>query len=155
MVAGCATVTAPFRDVDERWKNYKNWTQVNDEPTSGASPGMGATHKGPTGYRLVFVNDVGKDVLLGDGPYQYPKGTVVVKEQYDTLAAAKAGSDPQVMVSLKVSTASGGADDWQWAEGLKATASDNAFCSGCHGLPLAQDFVFSNETFKDLQEKSL
>lgn len=149
LVAGCATITPPFlRDADARWADYKTWETASDTPSTGPSPGLGAVHKGPQGYRMVYVNDVGRDVLKGDGPYEYPEGTVIVKEQYDDQAAYEAGTDPDVTVSLKVADVEGArGDNWQWADSYKGTAGDSAFCSGCHSIPIATDFVFSNATY--------
>ena len=148
LTAGCASITAPFRDADPRWAEYEGWTRVTGEPSTGASPGLGTVHKGPEGYRLVYVNDVGRDVITGDGPYDYPEGTVVVKEQYADEAAYLSGKGADVTVSLKVANVEG-ADgaNWQWAEGYKGEAGDSAFCSGCHSIPLAEDYVFSNATY--------
>ena len=145
--AGCASVTAPFRDADPRWADYKGWTKVSDTPSTGPSPGLGAVHEGPEGIRVVYVNDVGADVALGDGPYEYPEGTVFVKEQYPDQAAFDA-DDGGLTVSVKVVDQAGaGAANWQWATGYKAPAEDNAFCSGCHSIPFAEDYVFSNATY--------
>jgi len=148
LVAGCAGVTAPFRDADPRWADYESWTRVTDEPSTGPSPGLGAVHKGPEGYRHVYVNDAGRDTILGDGPYEYPEGTVIVKEQYDDLAALESGEGAEVTVSLKIADVEGaGKDNWQWADSYKSSAGDSAFCSGCHSISLAEDFVFSNVAY--------
>jgi len=148
MLAGCASVTDRFRDADTRWADYKSWEKVSETPSTGPSPGLGAVHKGPEGFRFVYVNAVGREVIKGEGPYDYPEGTVIVKEQYDDQAAFEAGGQPDVTVSLKVAdVAGGGKDNWHWADSYKSTAGESAFCSGCHSVPLATDFVFSNATY--------
>ena len=148
-IVGCATVTAPFRDADERWADYKSWETASDTPSTGPSPGLGAVHKGPEGYRMVYVNEVGAATLKGEGPYDdYPVGTVIVKEQYDDRAAFESGEGAEVTVSLKVDDVEGGgADNWHWAAGYKDTAGENAFCAGCHSIPIAEDLVFSNARY--------
>ena len=155
LVAGCATITPPFlRDADDRWADYKTWETASDTPSTGASPGLGAVHQGPDGYRMVYVNDVGRDVLKGDGPYEYPEGTVIVKEQYPDRAAFEAGTDPDVTVSLKVAGAEGGGkENWHWADSYKGKAGDSAFCSGCHSIPIAEDFVFSNAAYLEAHQR--
>ena len=56
-------------------------------------------------------------------------------------------------VSVKVAADDGaGAANWHWAAGYKAEAGDNAFCSGCHSIPFAKDYVFSNVTYLAEQE---
>lgn len=155
LLAGCASVPNPFAEPDPRWADYRSWTVAGDEPSTGPSLGLGSVHKGPEGYRRVYVNGAGREMLLskGDaaGDYDYPEGTVIVKEQYDDEAAYRAGAEAgevDVTVSLKV--AEGGArraDDWNWAAGYTAAAGPNAFCSGCHSIPIARDFVFSNANY--------
>ncbi len=154
LLAGCASLPNPFAEPDPRWADYKSWTRVTEEPSTGASLGLGTVHKGPTGYRVVYVNDAGVDTILssGDanGDYSYPAGTVVVKEQYDDEAAYLAGADAgdvDVTVSLKVAETGDRAANWEWATGYTASAGASQFCSGCHSIPIAKDFVFSNANY--------
>ena len=152
-LAGCASITAPFRDADPRWADYKSWRTVSDEPSTGPSLGLGAVHKGPDGYRMVYVNDVAHDTITGEGPYEYPEGTVIVKEQYEDRAAWESGEGAEVTVSLKVADVpEAGGDNWQWAAGYKSDAGDSQFCSSCHSIPFAKDYVFSNVTYLAEQE---
>ena len=118
------------------------------QPSTGPSPGLGAVHQGPEGYRTAYVNEVGAATLKGDGPYDYPVGTVIVKEQYPDRAAFESGEGAEVTVSLKIDDAEdGGAANWHWATGYKDRAGENAFCSGCHSIPIAEDLVFSNAKY--------
>lgn len=142
LLSGCAAIGLGGT-ADERWAEYKTWETVSDEPSTGASPGLGAVHAGPDGYRIVYVNAVGRDTIKGDGPYVYPEGTVIVKEQYEDEAAYDSGSGAAVTVSLKIAEGEG-ADTWHWSESYTSTAGESAFCSGCHSIPFAKDFVFSN-----------
>jgi len=146
LIAGCASIN-PFASADARWADYKTWQTATAMPTTGASPGLGNVHKGPEGARHVYVNNVGAAVMKGEGPYEYPQGTVIVKEQYDSLADYQAGKTPDVTVSVKVGAGPKARENWQWAAGLAAPAEDSAFCSGCHSIPLAEDFVFSNADY--------
>lgn len=152
-IAGCAavsSVTAPFRDADTRWADYKSWTKVGDGDTGDPTNFLGNLHKGPDGYRSVFVNDVGAEVLQGDGPYVYPVGTVVVKEQFDNKADYEADRKAGHTVSLKVSDdAANDSDNWIWADSYKATAKASQFCSGCHTIAAGDDFVFTNQKLID------
>jgi len=153
LLAGCASIN-PFSGADPRWADYKTWQTATVSPTTGASPGLGSVHKGPRGARHVYVNDVGARVLLkGEGPYEYPAGTVIVKEQYDSLADFQAGKTPDVTVSVKVAAGPAARENWQWAAGYKAEAMDSAFCSGCHSISQAEDFVFSNAEYLAANEQ--
>jgi len=147
-VGGCASISQYIGDPDERWADYKSWTLVTEKPSTGKSLGLGAVHKGPEGYRMVYVNDAGRDTITGEGPYEYPVGTVIVKEQYDDRAAFESGSGMDITVSLKVSDdAANPVDNWQWAASFKAKAKADTFCSSCHSIPFAKDYVFSNVTY--------
>lgn len=147
VIAGCASLTSPFRDPDERWADYKSWTKITEGRTGTGDPTgfIGAVHKGPEGYRDVYVNAVGKEAIEGSAPYNYPAGTVIVKEQFDDKAAWESGSKPGITVSLKV-TDSHAPDkaNWIWSDSYKGTAGQSAFCSSCHSIATVKDFVFTN-----------
>lgn len=149
VIAGCgaySAVTAPFKSADTRWADYKTWAKVSDGETGDPTNFLGNLHKGPEGYRSVYVNAIGEDVLLGDGPYKYPVGTVVLKEQFDSEADWKADRKAGHTISVKVSDdAANPADNWIWADSYKATAKASQFCSGCHTIAAKDDFVFTNQ----------
>ncbi len=135
-------------NADARWADYKDWTKINNKPITGDHTGfIGNLHEGATGYRQVFVNDAGIDVSSGKAPYQYPIGTVVVKEQYKSLAALESGKKPGLTIMVKVAEGSANpADNWAWSRGYtKAAKVDDAFCSSCHTIAFQNDFVFSND----------
>ena len=150
LVAGCASI--PFLGKpDPRWADYKNWTKVTEgEPSTGASQALGGVHMGPEGYRDVYVNEVGLEMLTGDGPYDFPEGTVVVKEQFANEADWKAGKRAAYTISLKVANNPGTAStDWNWAAGFTGEAKahiDDPNCVACHTAAVAlnqSDYVFS------------
>jgi len=149
-ISGCATLTAPFRDADERWADYKSWKMVNEGvPGTGDPTGfLGNVHMGSEGYRNVYVNAAGSEMLLAEGPYDYPVGTVVVKEQFKNKADWEAGKNAAHTVSVKIADNEGTSkDDWAWADSYKGTAGESAFCSGCHTIAASSDFVFTNGEF--------
>lgn len=149
-LSGCASITAPFRDADPRWADYKSWTKVNElEPGTGDPTGfLGGLHFGEEGYRDVYVNDVAKDVLLGGAPYNYPEGSVIVKEQYASQADWEAGRKASHTISVKATASDTlSKEDWIWADSFKGKAGESAFCSGCHSIVAGTDFVFTNGDF--------
>jgi len=151
-LTGCASVN-PFAKPDERWADFKSWTKITEghgEPTGDPSKLLGTVHKGEAGYRDVYVNDIGKEAILGSAPYNFPVGTVVVKHQFDNKADWEAGKG-DVTVSIK--TADEGErnkDNWVWAAGMKGKAGPSEFCSGCHTAALSlydSDYVFTTAGF--------
>ena len=159
LIAGCASLTAPFRDPDPRWANYKDWTQVTkDQVSTGDETGfLGGLHMGNEGYREVYVNDIAKETLLGSAPYNFPEGSVIVKEQYASEADWEAGRGAAHTVSVKIAQSdTPQKEDWAWADSLKGTASESEFCAGCHSIAeirLKGDYVFTNgDLLKTLAE---
>jgi len=150
VITGCgaySAVTAPFKSADARWADFKSWTKVSDGETGDPTNFLGNVHKGAEGYRSIYVNAVGKDVLMSNGPYVYPVGTVVVKEQFDSKADYDADRKAGHTISIKVSDdAENPKDNWIWADSYKATAKASTFCSGCHTIAAKDDYVFSNNT---------
>ena len=158
MLAGCATITAPFRDADPRWADYKEWTRVTDgAPSTGDETGfLGGVHMGNEGYREVYVNDIAKETLYGGAPYNYPAGSVIVKEQYASKADWEAGRKPAHTVSIKVSASDESRkEDWMWTDSYKGVAAESEFCAGCHSIAEIRakgDYVFTNGDFLKTQQ---
>lgn len=158
LLAGCASLTAPFREADPRWADYKNWTRVTaDEVSTGNPTGfLGGVHMGDEGYREVYVNDVAKDTLYGSAPYNYPAGSVIVKEQFANKADWQAGRKAAHTISVKVSQSeTSQKQDWMWADSFKGKAGESEFCAGCHSIAELRakgDYVFTNGDFLKAQE---
>jgi len=151
VLSACAT----GGEADSRWANYKSWTKIHNQPITGDHTGfLGGLHRGESGVRQVFVNDIGLSVATGSGPYSYPVGTVIAKEQYKDQAALDGGKNPGLTVMVKVSdNAENPVENWAWSRGYNATAKvDDAFCSSCHTIAAGSDYAFSNGTsLKDFQ----
>lgn len=151
-IAGCGVLnTGP---ADERWADYKNWTKVTEGKVgTGDETGfIGNVHKGPEGYREVYVNDIGAAMLAGDGPYNFPAGTVIVKEQFDNKADWEADTGAGITVSVKATSSDAPAvGDWIWADSFRGRAKADAFCSGCHTIAAKDDYAFTNGKFLSTQ----
>lgn len=146
VISGCAAIGT----ADERWAEYRSWTKITEGRVSTGDPTgfVGTVHAGPTGYRDIFVNKIGIATNQGTAPYNYPVGSVLVKEQYKDKAAWEAQGTPDLTIMVKVgASATPDAKNWRYAPGLTAKPEENAFCSGCHTAALATDFVFTNEDF--------
>ena len=157
LLAGCASLTAPFRDPDPRWADYKNWTRVTaDQVSTGNETGfLGGVHMGDDGYREVYVNDIAEETLYGSAPYNYPEGSVIVKEQYANKADWEAGRGAAHTVSIKVKQSdTAQKEDWMWADSYKGAAKESEFCAGCHSIAELRaqgDYVFTNGDFLKTQ----
>lgn len=149
-LAGCAYLG--LGSPDPRWADYTGWTKANDQPITGDHTHiLGNLHQGADGYRDIYVNDIGRDTMLDpEGPYNYPVGTVIVKEQYRSQSAYERGgrpglTGPGITVMLKVADSNPTqASDWQWSRGYTMTASEDDFCSACHMAAYNSDLNFVN-----------
>ena len=137
--------------INPQWANYQSWQKANPEPITGASPFLGNVHRGSDGFRNIFVNDIGASVYFSDGPYEYPEGTVVVKEQTSSLRKLEEGKVDQTIMIKLAKGASPQTSDWGFARKLNDTinsgdSSDAKFCGGCHQIPATQgkDYLFTN-----------
>ena len=147
VVAGCASIGG---EPDAQWADYKNWTKITEGRVSTGDPTgfLGGVHAGPSGYRDIFVNDVGLATNQGSAPYNYPVGTVLVKEQYKNEAAWKAGDSPGITIMVKVAeSTSPDAANWAYTPSYTGKAGPNQFCAGCHSIAAESDFVFTHEDF--------
>lgn len=150
LLASCSTLTAPFKEADPRWADFKSWTKVTEDHVSTGNPTgfLGGVHMGPEGYRDVYVNDIGRDALLGSAPYNLPAGTVIVKEQFASKEDWEAGRKAAHTVSVKVTDSDQVIkENWIWADSYKGTAGESAFCSGCHSIAAKSDFAFTTGDF--------
>lgn len=160
-LAGCASVN-PFSKPDERWADFESWTKITEghgEPTGDPSKLLGVVHKGENGYRDVYVNEVGKDVILGGAPYNFPVDTVVVKHQFDNKADWEAGKNGEVTVSIKAADdGTRNRDNWIWAAGYKGKAGPSDFCANCHTAAISplfdSDYVFTTAEFFEKYPKA-
>lgn len=148
-------VEAPFPA--KIWKDYKNWYKpAGDAPITGDETRfLGGMHQGKEGYRVVYINPIGEIANKGEAPYEYPIGTIVVKEQYKDKKSYEAGRKPAIKIMVKLKKGvSPNTNDWGFVTGfnkrkIHAGESKKAiFCGGCHaGASLkAYDFVFVNAT---------
>ena len=145
-VSACAS----FGKADERWVDYQSWTKITQGRVSTGDPTgfVGTVHAGPTGYRDIYINKIGIETNQGTAPSNYPIGTVIVKEQYENKAKWEAQDSPGVTIMVKIAASdTPSADSWRWSAGLTDAPEENAFCSGCHTIAFANDFVFTNEDF--------
>lgn len=145
LLSGCAMLGLGG-EADARWVDYRSWSTLNTTPITEDHTGLlGGLHEGDKGVREIYINDTGWSTATGSSPYQYPVGTVLVKEQYRSLDAYNAGNTPGLTIMLKVSrNAENPADNWQWSRGYAREAGADTFCSGCHTAAMGSDFVFSN-----------
>jgi hypothetical protein len=122
--------------------DYRGWEKTTKALLNYPIPGH-LDH-----YRIPYINRIGMDVKVetkaGRVTYAYPKGTIIVKEAYRSLAAPKPGEEPVLVYAMikdpENPNARGG---WVWV--LKDTTTgkesvdQSPLCLGCHSA--------ANDTF--------
>ena len=115
--------------------DYSGWEQTVDEPILRTIPGHGET------VRRIFINDVGASVEPqtsgSDTHWDYPDGTVIVKEVFSG-EAPDLSSDPDALaVMIKNPDDERARGDWIWVVRDVASGAerifDNTYCITCHG----------------------
>ena len=131
---------------------YRTWYRItNLEPNTGDITGgfLGRVHKGKSGYREIYINSIGEATNKGTAPYNYPVGTILVKEEYKNKESWEAKENPKIKVMKKLKPgASPESQDWGYASKLTTekmqVGSKTNFCAGCHLASPDGDSVFVN-----------
>lgn len=142
--------------ISHYWEGYQTWykTTGNLPVTGDETRFLGGKHRGEEGYRVIYINDKGAATNKGKAPYQYPEGTVVVKEQYKNKEGFKSGSKPDLTIMIKLAKgASRPTGDWGYITDFRrkihsGKSSNAEFCGGCHRAANLKknDYVFMNAT---------
>ena len=141
-------------------EGYKNWTKVNSAPqlmpgrvaaacaiwlskTGIEIDGQGNPHRDK--YFTVYVNEVGRQAMLGQKNPKFPEGSIIVKEKL----SAEDSQEPElltVMIKQKkgFNPASG---DWEYmvvdGKGTKVEGRGNLQnCQACHLENQKTDYIF-------------
>ena len=116
-------------------KDWSKWTRTTDVLLNYRIPG----HEDH--FRIPFINDIGMKVTttIRDGRtvWEYPKGTIILKEAYQGLTAPAPGEKPIRVYGMvkdpKNPKARGG---WIWVVWDTATKKESIFesplCIDCH-----------------------
>ncbi len=113
--------------------NYKDWT-VTAADLNYPIPG----HENH--YRKIFINPKGEEVQITENNgrifYNYPGGTVVIKEIYPTLSPEKGTKPISLTVMIKDPDNPKSRDGWVWiVKDLEKNSEkiiDYEFCFDCH-----------------------
>jgi hypothetical protein len=116
-------------------RDWARWTRTTDVVLNYRIPG----HEDH--FRIPFINDTGKAVTTtvrdGRTAWEYPKGTIILKEAYQGLSAPAPGEKPIRLYGMikdpKNPKARGG---WVWVVRDTATKTESIFesplCIDCH-----------------------
>lgn len=114
---------------------------------------MTKRHNGKSGFRDIYINDIGAAVQQGHAPYKYPEGTVLVKEAYKSKDALDDGEKFVLTVMIKQKAGSSPeTGDWGFVMGAKGKVSTGTskwakFCANCHVFAASNDYVFMHADF--------
>lgn len=149
LVTCVSTGSDPNATQAQAFSGYTGWSKVNSEPISGDATGfLGNVHGGPTGIREVFVNPIGKAVSDGEADLPYPKGTILVKESYDSDDGEKGKLKDLTIMVKRESGYDSENGDWEYLS-VSATQKIKSqgpikMCINCHKAAESDDYVFSS-----------
>ena len=112
-------------------EDYSNWKKTVAEPLTYEIPGHGAKQ------RRIFINDIGTQVKTteedGTIRYDYPEGTIIVKENYSDLEGTSLAN---LTIMFKSASNPDARRGWVWVNKNAATGAETVFtdqfCLGCH-----------------------
>lgn len=145
----CTTASAAVKDsvAETAFKQYKEWKKVN------TSPVLSATH----GNRYVFtyLNKVAEPSGLR-GWFPFPKGAVLVKESFEGQDGKPGPAGPVFIMEKRGEGYDRDHANWHYAvvepsgvvsmSGSGHPRSPTQFCSACHTMAKANDYVFGTGT---------
>ena len=129
LLASCRQEPAPLLDYD-----YSGWTKLNGEPITEPIPGHSS------GVRTIYVNETGREVTVsnesGRKSWDYPEGTVIIKEVALPAETAAAGEASTLLGMIKDTGHPRAQGNWVWVMRNARTGEesifDTEFCITCH-----------------------
>jgi hypothetical protein len=115
-------------------EDYRSWEKTTDKVLNYPIPG----HENH--LRIPYINPTGEQPEIGYAggvkTYSFPKGTIIVKEVYDSLSPDPGSPPTQLTVMVKKPDDPRSRGGWLWivkdpATG-KETVLQNEFCFTCH-----------------------
>jgi hypothetical protein len=134
-------------------KNYRNWKKPVSEVLTNTVPGHGDR------ARVIYANDKAYQVTkekMQDGRlrYDYPDGTVIIKEIYASVDDVNKAS-PQLTIMVKRRTSEKAANGWLYyvqPPNGEVMLVGNKLCTGCHDAANEPHPYFdknASENFRD------
>jgi hypothetical protein len=115
--------------------DYKSWERTTAEVLKYPIPG----HE--SNYRKIYINETGEKMIEtvdsnGVGSYNYPEGTIIVKEIYDSANYTESSKPVSLTCMFKAPSDKDARGGWLWVmktvpEG-KETIVNFSFCVTCH-----------------------
>jgi hypothetical protein len=114
-------------------EDYASWTRTVEELLNYPVPAK----MGPV--RQIFINDQGLEASIinseGERRLEYPEGTILVKQIYDSLDQASTGEPAGVLAMEKLPNDPRNRGGWVWSmltEDGTVVVVESDFCVTCH-----------------------
>ena len=116
-------------------EEYRSWMSPTDAPLNYPVPG----HR--DNCRIIYINPIGESVKIseqnGRASYEYPEGTIIIKEIYKGLEEPEEGEEPiELTIMIKAPKHLQARQGWIWI--VKGFAAESPsvvrrnFCADCH-----------------------
>ncbi len=136
LAAAAVAVLAGCEEPVERFipEGYTSWERTTTEDLTEPIPGH------PPGLRRIYINDVGTEVAVektaSTTRWEYPVGTVVIKENYLSNEPAEGEQPGFLYAMVKAPDDDRSRGGWIWIarpyDGEEERIFDNEFCVTCH-----------------------
>jgi len=145
----CAAEASAMKDpvAEAAFKEYRTWKKVNTEPVLSASHG--------NRYVITYLNKVAEPSGL-QGNFPFSKGAVLAKESFEAKDAKPGPHGPLFIMEKRGEGYDRAHENWHYAvvnpngavslSGSGHERSPTQFCSACHAMAKANDYVFGNGT---------
>jgi hypothetical protein len=145
----CAAKPVAANDpvAEAAFKQYKEWKKVNTEPVLSASHG--------NRYVFTYLNKIAEPSGLR-GNFPFSKGAVLAKESFETQDGKPGPQGPLFIMEKRGEGYDRAHANWHYAvvdpsdtvslSGSGHEHSPTQFCSACHAMAKANDYVFGNGT---------
>jgi hypothetical protein len=115
-------------------QDYPSWQRTTEKDLDYMIPGHGDT------IRRIYINDIGTEVEIsqeeGRDLYNYPEGTVIVKEHYPSQSAAENKEIESITAMIKAPQDPRARGGWLWLSKDPDTGETRVFtqefCITCH-----------------------
>ncbi len=139
-----ASMLATLISCSSRWipSDYASWERITKTPTTDRIPGHEER------FRITYINDEGETltstVKNGVRTWDYPRGTIIVKEGYAQPQPPSAGDSPsRVYAMIKRPEDPRAKGGWVWVvrdrAGSRETVVDGPYCVDCHSYANQQN----------------
>ena len=127
----------------------QKWSKVYKQPITGDRFGeLAEAHLGPEGFRVVYINSIGKAVSMGKADFPYPVGTFVMKATFENAGGTMGDLAAYTIMVKRGDSYDPVNGNWEYLlfnpEKEVMAHGKLEMCIDCHAAVADKDYVFSD-----------